>query len=153
MKKLVGTLSTLMMFAIGFAASGESETKSESIRTQNELREIPSECPRFTASEMISILEINAIQAQEHFLKEWLEISGFLGDMDSDGKYFTLDTKPSEFRLTDIHCSIPNYRREIIIQKIIQMKKGDPIIVKGKVTDMGEIMGYKVTIVDVYKGN
>ncbi len=94
-------------------------------------------------------LEQNEMRAQKKYSGKWFEIVGKLGNMDSDGDYFSLEG--DKWRMVDIHCSLPSDKKEELTDKLINMEKGNRIAVKGKVTDVGEVMGYRVKIVDVYR--
>lgn len=145
MKKYLFTVMVMTIFAIGFAASDDSETEAVS------KEEVPTEMEKVTVGEMTKVLEENEMRAQKKFSGKWLEITGYLGNMDSEGEYFTLESNSARLFSTDVRCSIPSDKREAITDKLVEMNKGDKIMVRGKVTDMGEVMGYKVSIVDVVK--
>ena len=145
MKKYYFTALVMAIFAIGFAASEDSETESVS----NE--DVPSQMEQVTVGEMTKVLDENEMRAQKMYSGKWLEITGYLGNMDSEGEYFSLESNSARVFSTDVKCSIPSDKREAITEKLANMNKGDKIKVKGKVTDMGEIMGYTVSIIDVVK--
>ena len=145
MKKYFWTLSVLAIFAVGFAASDDSDTEAVS------KEEIPMEMEKVTVGEMTKVLDENEMRAQKKFSGKWLEITGYLGNMDSEGEYFSVESNSARVFSTDVRCNIPSDKRETITEKLANMNKGDKIMVKGKVTDMGEIMGYTVSIIDVEK--
>lgn len=131
----------MALFAIGFAAS--DDTESESVIEE----ETPTEFMQATVETMLSDLRQNEMRAQKKYGGKYMEVTGTLGSMDSEGEYFSLDD--NSFGILDIHCKIPKNKREKITDKLINMEKGDVIVVKGKITDMGEIMGYHLTVIDV----
>lgn len=141
MKKYLYSMLAMAMFAIGFAASDESETESVSEE------EAPAEYMQATVETMLSDLSQNEMRAQKKYGGKYMEVTGTLGSMDSEGEYFSLDD--NSFSILSIHCKIPKNKREKITDKLINMEKGDMIVVKGKITDMGEIMGYDLTVTDV----
>ncbi len=143
MKKYFYSVLVLALFAIGFVASDDSESSSFSSD------DVPASMETISAETMLSDLDQNEIRAQKKYSGEWLEIVGKLGNMDSDGDYFSLEGK--EWRLVNINCSLPNDKKEELTDKLINMEKGNRIAVKGKVTDVGEVIGYRVKIVDVYR--
>lgn len=142
MKKYFYSVLVLALFAIGFAASDDSE--SSKVATE----EAPTSMESVTVEKMLADLSENEMRAQKTYSDKWFEISGTLGNMDSEGEYFSLDGEV--FRMISVHCKLPKEKREELTEKLINMNKGDHIAVKGKVTDMGEVMGYQVTIIDVY---
>ena len=94
--------------------------------------------------------ENNAVKAQSTYKNKWFEISGILGTIDSDGYYFYLREDDYLFSTFSVRCKIPSEKRNIIIDKLEEKHHGQRVTLKGKVTDMGETMGYEVTIVDIY---
>ena len=65
-----------------------------------------------------------------------------LGNIDSDGAYINIDTS-DEWDFTNIQCFIQNDDQ---LDKIKSMSKGDAIVIKGEVTDVGELLGYTIDI-------
>lgn len=143
MKKYFYSVLVLALFAIGFAASDDSESSSVS------LEDVPANMETISAEAMLGDLDQNEMRAQKKYSGKWLEIVGKLGNMDSNGDYFSLEG--DKWRMVDIHCSLPSDKKEELTDKLINMEKGNRIAVKGKVTDVGEVMGYRVKIVDVYR--
>lgn len=143
MKKYLFTVMVMALFAIGFAASDDSE--SQKVAEE----EVPASMEAVNVEQMLLDLNQNEMRAQKKYSGKWFEITGRLGSMDSEGEYFTLVGEA--FTMVSVHCKLPKDKREQLTEKLIDMEKGDLITVKGKVTDMGEVMGYSVTIVDVYR--
>ena len=141
--KYLLTIAVLVIFAIGFGASDESDSSKET------LEEVPTQMEHVSVETMFKNLKENAMRAQSMYHGKWFEISGLLGTMDSEGSYFSLE-EMDQYSFNSVFCSIPKERRSEITDKLINMQKGDLITVKGKITDMGEVMGYTVKIVDVY---
>ena len=147
MKKYFWTLSVLALFAVGFAASDEDESETNNAEEQvNESVTYESA----SAADMLSDLEKNEMRAQKKYADKNLAISGYLGSMDSEGEYFTLEPSPNSTSfIKEVRCEIPKSKREAITNIIIEKEKGDHIVVKGKVQDMGEVIGYEVKVDDV----
>lgn len=142
MNKYCITTVVLALFVIGFAASDESE--EDAVVSE----EVPAEFQKANVADMLSDLNQNEMRAQKKYSGQWMEITGVLGAMDSEGEYFSLDA-PYTFGLLSVHCKIPETKRDLITNKLVEMEKGDKIVVKGRITDMGEIMGYDLTVIDV----
>ncbi len=142
MKKYLYSVLVMALFAIGFAASDDSD--SSNVVSE----EAPTSMESVTAEQMLSDLEQNPMRAQKLYSDKWFEIVGTLGNMDSEGKYFSLEGP--DFSLISVQCQIPRDKKEEFTNKLINMSKGTRISVKGKVTDMGEVMGYKVAIVELH---
>lgn len=131
----------MVIFAIGFAASDEEEVSGVT-------DEVPTTFLKANVVDMLSDLSKNEMRAQKKYSGKWMEITGTLGAMDSEGAYFSLN-EPYTLGILSVNCKIPENKREFITNKLVEMEKGDMIIVKGKITDMGEIMGYDLTVIDV----
>ena len=143
MKKYFYSILVMALFAVGFTSSEDSETSNV---TQEE---VPTNIEAVSVEQMLLDLDQNEMRAQKKYADKWFEITGTLGNMDSEGEYFSLDGEI--WRMADVHCKLPKEKRNELTNKLINMEKGDRISVIGKVTDMGEIVGYYVTIVDVYR--
>ena len=139
MKKYFYSVLVMALFAIGFAASDDSESS---------VGDVPETMEAISAESMLSDLEKNQMRAQKKYKGNWYEISGKLGNMDSDGDYFSLEG--DGFRMIDVHCKLPGNKKEELTKKLLNMENGDHVTVKGKVTDVGEVMGFRVTVDDLH---
>ena len=95
-----------------------------------------------TADELVSTLDNNSAAASAKYKGQYLSVTGKLSVIDSDLKYISLSSN-DDFSFTTIHCTIKNEEQK---QAILNMNKDDVITVKGKCTDVGEIMGYSLDI-------
>ena len=145
MKKYLLSFLTLAIFAIGFTASDDSESDD----SEDVMKEVPANVTHVSVEEMVVDLEQNELKAQQKYKDKWFVISGTLGNMDSDGKYFKMERDPESFDTNGVRCKIPEKMKDEMTNKLMNMSKGTNITVKGKVTDMGEIMGYSVYIVEL----
>jgi hypothetical protein len=143
MKKFILTMAVIGLFAIGFSASDDE--KSNSVAQE----EVPTNVKKVSVEDMLLDLTENEMRAQKKYANKWFEIVGRLGSMDSEGEYFSLVGEA--LIMIDVHCKIPKDKREELTNILASMDKGERIAVKGKVTDMGEIMGYQVTVVEIYR--
>ena len=98
---------------------------------------------RVTVEMLYNELERNAMRAED-YTDQYLIITGYLGNMDSDGKYFSLN-KTSSSILDSIHMSIND---SSIVDELKMHDRGDAISVYCKITDVGEIIGYNA---DAYR--
>jgi len=114
-----------------------ADSKKETAET-----EAPVEYISVTADELSDALEENALKAQETYGENYLEISGKLGTIDSNGKYIGIDSD-KDFDFTNIQCYIQSDEQKEVI---MEMSRGDAITVKGYCKDVGEIIGYQIDI-------
>ncbi len=99
---------------------------------------------KVTAKKLIDDLDKNALTAKETYLNQYVEVSGLLETIDSSGKYISVT--PDKYSFSSIHCTI---KSKDILEKIKKMSSGSKITVYGKITDIGEFLGYTMTIQDV----
>lgn len=91
-------------------------------------------------------LKNNAAAAKDTYNGKYLEITGRLGTIDSDLKYISLLSNTDDWDLIGVHCSIKNSATKDIVKTLT---RGQTIIVKGKITDVGEVLGYYLDINEI----
>ena len=100
----------------------------------------------YNVSELMDDLNSNAMKATDKYEKQYVELTGRLNVIDSSGKYISITPVDDEFAIMGVQCYIKNDD-----QKIMDMSIGDTVIVKGKITDVGEVMGYSLDIDEISK--
>lgn len=131
----------------GTTTNTKESTKQEAqISTDDAIESDASETAEInyinvTADELADALNSNAMKAQNDYEDQYLEIYGKLGNIDSNGKYIGIDT--STYSFTNIQCYIKSDEQK---QTIMQLSKGDGIVVRGYCKDIGEILGYQIDI-------
>lgn len=103
------------------------------------------EYQEITVDELDTALENNAALAQETYKGKYLEIKGKLGVIDSDLKYIGLNAINKPLDLDGVHCRLRYSKTK---EKVKTLTSGQIIVVKGKVTDVGEVLGY---VLDTYE--
>lgn len=96
-----------------------------------------------TVDEMADMLEENALKAEKMYNDQYIEVTGVLSVIDSDGSYIALSPIDDEWSFTTVQCYIQNEEQ---INQVIEMKEDDIVTLRGKVTDVGEILGYSLDI-------
>lgn len=106
---------------------------------------LPASYNPVTIEDLRAELEANALRAQQTYLDQYVEFSGTLDTIDSSGDYFTLKAlSAGEWDLFEtIHCSITDPSQ---LDTIINHNTGDTLTVQGKVTTVGEVLGYVVDV-------
>lgn len=115
--------------------AGTNETEKATTEAKVEYEDV-------SADQLADDLEANAASAKDKYAGNYYAISGKLGNIDSDGSYIDIDTD-DEFDFTIIQCYIKN---DAQLDQVKSMSKGDSIVVKGKIKDVGELMGYSIDI-------
>ena len=93
---------------------------------------------------MMEALENNAAAANDEYKNQYLSVTGQLSNIDAQGSYIDIIDPDDEFAITGCQCYIKG--NEEIASIVKTLSKGDIITVKGKITDVGEVLGYSMTI-------
>ena len=74
-----------------------------------------------------------------------MEIEGYLGTIDSSGKYICVEASSSnyDYLFDSVQCYIKSAEQT---DRVMEMSAGDPITVRGKITAVGEVLGYSLDI-------
>ena len=91
-------------------------------------------------------LEKNAAVAREKYIDKYVEVTGKLGTIDSKLKYISLVSSTKEWDLIGVHCYIKSEGQKEIIKTLTSDQE---ITVKGKITDVGEVLGYYLNITEI----
>ena len=98
----------------------------------------------YAVTELLDTLNGNALKAEKTFQDQYVEIEGYLSNIDSDGSYISVGAHPDDYDylFQDVQCYVK--KNETLLDQIIEMNIGDPIVVRGKITDIGEGLGYQM---------
>ena len=143
----------IVVLVIGIAGAGSSSnnTQQTSSNTTSNQQQSPEETIEYTAvtvDQLEEALSNNAAAAKETYDNKYLEITGRLGTIDADLQYISLLSTTNEFDLVGVHCSIKNEEQKNIVKTL---SKDDTITVKGKITNVGEVLGYYLDITEIVK--
>lgn len=98
---------------------------------------------KYTVDALLDELDENALKAEKTHQNEYIEVTGILEVIDSDGDYISLGRLDGDWSLINVTCYIQNEEQ---INQVVEMKIGDTVTIKGKITSIGEILGYSVDI-------
>lgn len=134
----------------GSSDSTETEPENTEIASQQKETENKEETQtpeivytKYDVDTLLDELEENALKAEKTHQNEYVEITGVLNVIDSDGKYISLTRNDDEITFIDITCYIKSDEQK---EKVIDMKIGDTVTLKGKIVSIGEILGYSLNI-------
>lgn len=153
----------LVLAAIGSASGGNSDNSettttsqsSSTNETQNstpEVKEVETESEpeiKYTAVDvdtMMDDLQSNAMKAEDTYNDKYLEITGRLALIDSDGKYISVFSQSDEFAILGVQCFIKD---EDAKAKVMDMSIGDTVTLKVHIKEVGEVMAYVADIIEI----
>lgn len=124
-------------------------TTSENINsTQPESKTPEITYTAYEVSELMDDLNGNALKAAEKYKDQYVELTGRLNVIDSSGKYISIVPTDDEFAIMGVQCYIKTEEQKAAV---MEMSIGDTLVVKGKIKDVGEVLGYSLDIDEVVK--
>ena len=140
-KVLVSILLVLMfaMFALG---SGEETSENQGTEVKQE-EQTPKEYKTCSVGEMMDLLEGNALKAESTYQDQYVEITGRLSNIDSDGKYISLVDQNDEWAFSGIQCYLTTDEQK---EQVMEMSVDDIVTLRGKIKSVGEVLGYSLDI-------
>lgn len=94
-------------------------------------------------SSMYNELDANALRAEQTYQNAMIKITGYIRVIDSDGAYISVTQTNGSLDFQSVHCSLrTDEQRKTIISKNI----GDEVTVWGKISSVGEILGYSLRV-------
>ena len=145
---IAGCILALILI-IGIGGGGSEDTGAADngdTTTQTDTPEEVITYTPYTVDEMVDELEENALRAEEKYQDQYVEITGRLDVIDSDGKYISLYPMNDEWALNGVQCDIMNDEQKA---QVIEMNEGDTVTVRGKITTVGEILSYALDIDEI----
>lgn len=155
----IAVIAIIILGAIGGSLGGETADKpgktdapvsqSENINTTQPESEPPEiTYTAYAVSELMDDLNGNALKAAEKYKDQYVELTGRLNVIDSSGMYISIVSTQDEFAILGVQCYIKSEDQKTAV---MDMAVGDTLVVKGKITDVGEILGYSLDIDSVEK--
>ena len=124
-------------------SSSVSETASTTNTTATEKKEEKIEYTHYDVSEMVDDLNSNAMKAQNKYKGQYIEITGKLAVIDSNGKYISLYGTQDDLSFTGVQCYLKTDEQK---EQVMEMSIGDIVTLRGKCKDVGEILGFTLDI-------
>lgn len=125
------------------AAKIETTKAAETTTAEETTTEKQIEYTVYSVSEMVDDLSANALRAESKYQDQYVEITGRLSVIDSDGEYITIVPEDEQFAIIGVQCSIENDEQ---LEKVMEMNVDDVITVRGQITTIGEVLGYFLDI-------
>lgn len=146
----------IVLGVIGGSAGGSSDSaqdKPGTVTDQGADKYNEEQTPEITytpydVSELVDDLEGNAMKAADKYKDQYVELTGSLSNIDSSGEYISLDPADDDFCLTGVQCYLKTEEHKTAV---MDLSVGDTVVVKGKITDVGEVLGYSLDIDEIAK--
>lgn len=128
------------------SGSSSSQTQGQNNSSQSETqnnRQSARDYQTVSIRDMLDALESNALKAEDTYMDKYIQFTGYLDQIDSSGSYVTvkaMDADEWDF-MASIECGIETEEQK---NAVMEMNSGDKVTVKGKVTMVGDILGYYV---------
>lgn len=120
------------------------QTNQSTSQTQTNNQGAEKNYQKVDLQSMIDELNNNALRAEATYQNAYIEFTGKISNIDSDGSYVSIEPSYADtWNFDSILCYIKNNeQKNFIIQKSI----GDEVTIKGQITSIGEILGYSLNI-------
>ena len=141
---VLAILGVLILFSFLGDDSSNSDSSINNGFKESEQQTI--EYIKVSKDDLDEELKENAAAAKEKYNKKYVEVTGKLGVIDSDLKYISLVSSTDEWDFLGIHCTIKTKEQKEIVKTL---KKDQEITIKGKITDVGEVLGYYLDITEI----
>ena len=155
---IIGIVIGLIFIAmIGGAVSGGDDadtsatnneykqtTADNDDKSSNDIKEI--EYIQISVDDLNNALDNNPINASDTYKGQYVEITGRLAVIDASGDYIGVYALHDDWDFTGVHCSI---EEDAQLEIIKTMSIDDTITVRGKITSVGELLGYSLDIIEI----
>ena len=144
----VWILAVIILFAAIGSVGGNSNTNnsSSSADIDDPAVQEPINYIAVSVADMMDMLNANALKAENTYNGQYLEITGRLNVIDSDGSYIAL--YGGDFDFIGVQCYVKNDEQ---LNFVTDMVTGDTYTVRVKITDVGEVIGYQADIIEFVK--
>ena len=139
---VVVVLGILAMVMSG-GSDADTEQKPSAEQKTDTVQEEVIEYTPYTVDDMMEELDGNAMAASEKYKNQYVEISGRLSTIDSDGKYISVLPANDDWAIIGVQCYLKSDEQKEVVKTL---SAGDAITVRGKIKEAGEIMGYTLDI-------
>lgn len=147
-------IAIVALVIIGSASGGEDEPKkvennNSGTSVSTEVVSAETETIEYQVvafSDLTKTLKDNALKAEKTYQDMYVEITGYLSNVDSDGDYISITATKDEWDFDSIQCYITD---DAQIDVVLEKSVGDQLTIKGQITSVGEILGYSIDIAEI----
>ena len=149
-------LVVLVIAAVGSAMGSEDNGTEAPQQIQQETTGTPesgagqAEEPAVTytaysVGQLMDDLDSNALKAESTYQDQYVELTGRLNVIDSDGDYISIVPQDDQFAILGVQCYLQTEEQR---QQVLDMQIDQVITVRGQITSVGEVMGYSLDVDD-----
>ena len=135
----------VIVAAVGAGAGGSGEAPQGGGSQQDGGSQQPISYTAYEVSQLMDDLSGNAMKAESTYKNQYVALSGRLGVIDSSGKYISIYSADDPFDFIGVTCYLKNDAQR---QQVMEMSVDDVITVRGKITSVGEVLGYSLNVTD-----
>lgn len=145
LKVFGGILAVLILIGI-LANAGGDDSSSQSASGSAAASSAPAEpAIEVTAETMLADLEANALKAETTYKDKTVRVTGEISNIDAQGRYFSVKGDSGTFRMISVMANItPEQKAEVA-----EFSMGEDVDFTGKVTGVGEVMGYSIKVSEI----
>lgn len=96
-----------------------------------------------SVDEMVDLLSENALNATDTYKEQYVEVTGRLSVVDSNGSYIALYPSGDPYSFIGVQCYIKNDEQAEVVKTL---SKDQTVTVRGQITEVGEVLGYYLDI-------
>lgn len=151
---LIAIIAVVVIVVLAIAGStmsgGEKTNTGASTNGANSTNTTQQEITytAYSVSELMDDLNTNAMNASDKYKDQYVELTGKLNVIDSSGKYISIIPTDDEYAIIGVTCYFQSEDQKNAVKSAAI---GDTLVVKGKITDVGEVLGYTLNIDEVSK--
>lgn len=134
----------IIIGAVGAGMGENDETATPADPPKKETQQI--EYTKYSVDTMMDELDENPLNASDKFEGKYVEITGRLATIDSSGDYINVLPQHDDWAFVGVYCRIKSDEQ---LDKIKEKSIDDTITVRGKITDVGEVLGYWMDIKEI----
>lgn len=99
----------------------------------------------YSVGQLMDDLDSNALKAESTYQDQYVELTGRLNVIDSDGDYISIVPQDDQFAILGVQCYLQTEEQR---QQVLDMQIDQVITVRGQITSVGEVMGYSLDVDD-----
>lgn len=147
-------LVVLVIAAVGSAMGSEDnggtdtpqqETTGTPESGADQAEEPPVTYTAYSVGQLMDDLDSNALKAESTYQDQYVELTGRLNVIDSDGDYISIVPQDDQFAILGVQCYLQTEEQR---QQVLDMQIDQVITVRGQITSVGEVMGYSLDVDD-----